>query len=203
MFLCTDGRVKILDLDRVRVTADLVRASDGSRRWSGTYDRDVTSVLATQAEIARAVVDELRLHLLPAGPDDGKAEPVPPEVRNANSLGRAFSRRLTGRDLERAVEAFERALRQAPRYAPAWAGLGRALYLAAAAPDSDREIPDGYARALDASDRAIAIDPRLADGCVIRGVIRSRVEHRRIEGGGAAPMRRWRPFGRRRRARCG
>jgi TolB-like protein/Flp pilus assembly protein TadD len=168
---------------RVRVTADLVRVSDGSRRWSGAYDRDVADVLTAQNEIARAVVEELRLHLVPTAALEQHPEQVAPEVRNAYLLGRAFVRRLTLRDFQRAVEAFEKALRGDPRYAPAWAGLSRALYLTAAAPDAPGDAGDQNARALAASERAIALDPGLAEAYVSRGVILSRVERRWREAG--------------------
>src|SRR5690606_25930374 len=71
---------KALDVDTVlegsvrksgstlRVTAQLIRASDASHLWSQTFDRELTDVFAVQDEIARAVVEALKVQLLPAQP---------------------------------------------------------------------------------------------------------------------------------------
>ena len=50
--------------DTLRITAQLVRASDSSHLWSQTYDRQMTDVFKVQDEIAAAVVDELKIKLL-------------------------------------------------------------------------------------------------------------------------------------------
>ena len=52
--------------DTVRITAQLIRASDSSHLWSQTYDRKLDDVFKVQDEIARAVVAALQVKLLPA-----------------------------------------------------------------------------------------------------------------------------------------
>ena len=52
--------------ERVRITAQLVKARDGYHLWSQAYDRELTDIFAVQDEIAAAVVDALKLRLLPA-----------------------------------------------------------------------------------------------------------------------------------------
>src|SRR6185436_13569989 len=52
--------------NRIRVTTQLVKASDGYQVWSGRYDRELTDVFAVQDDIAAAVTDALRLTLAPA-----------------------------------------------------------------------------------------------------------------------------------------
>src|SRR5256885_14147522 len=51
--------------NRVRVTAQVVKVADGFHVWSRTYDRDLTDIFAVQDEIARAVVEALKVKLLP------------------------------------------------------------------------------------------------------------------------------------------
>ena len=63
--------------DRLRITAQLVRASDSSHLWSQTYDRLMTDVFAVQDEIAAEVVEELKIKLLGATP---KAKTTDPQV---------------------------------------------------------------------------------------------------------------------------
>ena len=52
--------------DTVRITVQLIRASDSTHLWSQTYDRQLTDVFKVQDEIARAVVAALQVKLLPA-----------------------------------------------------------------------------------------------------------------------------------------
>src|SRR5262249_48514039 len=58
----------------VRITAQLINAADGFHLWSQSYDRELTGVFAAQDEIARAVVDALKLRLVPA---QRRHEPTP------------------------------------------------------------------------------------------------------------------------------
>ncbi len=61
--------------NRVRITAQLIRASDGYHQWSETYDRTLEDIFAVQEEIAAAVVSQLKVRLLNA----------PPKARKTNS----------------------------------------------------------------------------------------------------------------------
>jgi adenylate cyclase len=49
---------------RVRITAQVVKAEDGYRLWSETFDREATDIFAVQEESARAVVEALKVKLL-------------------------------------------------------------------------------------------------------------------------------------------
>ena len=106
--------------DKVRITAQLIRASDSSHLWSETYDRQLTDVFAVQDEIASAVVSQLKVSLLGAAPKARATDP------------KAYALFLQARELARQynVEAFvesEKLYRQAlaidPSYTPAAVGL--------------------------------------------------------------------------------
>jgi len=109
---------------RVRITAELVEASDGFRRWSHTYDGDLTDVFEVQERIARAITDELAVVL----GSDQRARLVPAATRNpeAYALYLQATAVLNRRDYPRMGEAIgwlEQALRLDPTFARAHARL--------------------------------------------------------------------------------
>ena len=78
--------------DKLRITAQLIRASDSSHLWSQTYDRELTDVFTVQDEIAAAVVEQLKVTLLGSAP---KARVTDPKAYGlflqARELGRQYS----------------------------------------------------------------------------------------------------------------
>jgi len=109
----------------VRITVQLIRASDSSHLWSQTYDRKLTDVFKVQDEIARAVVAALQVKLLPAERERLAAAPtVNAEAYDAYLKGLYHWYRLTRADLDTAEHFFELALARDPGYARAHAGIG-------------------------------------------------------------------------------
>jgi TolB-like protein/DNA-binding winged helix-turn-helix (wHTH) protein/tetratricopeptide (TPR) repeat protein len=118
--------------NRVRVSSDLVRASDGTRLWSDTYDGDLKDIFAIQRDISTAIASSLRRKLVRAPVLSG------PLVTNAQ----AYNFYLTARGLLKtggpdvghtAVNLVRDALNSDPRYAPAWVSLAHATQLDAVA----------------------------------------------------------------------
>jgi len=159
--------------NQVRITAQLVNATDGFHLWSETYNRELTGVFAAQDEISRAVVDALKLRLMPA--QQPRRRTANPEVYNEYLLGKQFFHRLTLDNYRRAAAAFERALALDPGFAPAWAGLGMATFWVADVADTTAQISAGYERALAAAEKAVALDPGQVDGYAARGFLRSAI----------------------------
>ena len=117
------------DARRVRVTAQLVRTSDGRHLWSQTFERELTGVFAVQDEIASAVVAALEVELLRGRrPTSREYRTSEPEVYSQYLQGRRFMRRDTVAGSRLAAAAFQRALDLDPSYAPAWAGLSYAVF---------------------------------------------------------------------------
>jgi TolB-like protein len=56
------------ECNRVRITTQLVAASDGSHLWSGRYEREMTEILATQDEISQVIAEALRMKLVNSSP---------------------------------------------------------------------------------------------------------------------------------------
>jgi tetratricopeptide (TPR) repeat protein len=106
--------------DTLRITAQLVRASDSSHLWSQTYDRHVTDIFNVQDEIARAVVEQLRIKLLGVAP---KILATDPQAYALFLQGREVARQFSAASFEQAIDLYQQALAIDPGYAPAWDGL--------------------------------------------------------------------------------
>lgn len=111
--------------DKLRITAQLVRASDSSHLWSQTYDREITDVFAVQDEIAAAVVEQLKVTLLGGIP---KARATSPQAYALFLQAQELSRRYNAASLEQAMALYRSALAIDPSYAPAWSGLANVYF---------------------------------------------------------------------------
>jgi len=146
--------------NRLRVTAQLVNATDGYHLWSERYDRTMDDVFAVQDEISQAIVDtlKLKLHATAAGrlvtPGTGDLE-----AYNAFLKGLYFWNRR-GPNLERALRHFEAAARLDPGYARAWAALADTQNLMG----FYRYAPprEAFPAAMASARRALEIDPAMA-----------------------------------------
>ena len=174
--------------DQVRITTQLINASDGFHVWSETYDRKLADVFAVQDEIARAVVGALKLKLLPGqAPTTKDRRTSNPEVYNQYLLGRQILGQANPETTLRAVEAFEKSLALDPGYGPAWAGLANALLdVVGASGGTAAGVAAAQERALAAAEKAVALAPDLADGHAARG--KARVWARWDWAGGRADM---------------
>ena len=84
--------------DRIRITAQLVRASDSSRLSSETYDRTLNDVFGVQDEISAAVVAQLRMKLLgavPTAPEGRRRGPIPCSSRRDSYIAKARPRAMS------------------------------------------------------------------------------------------------------------
>jgi TolB-like protein/tetratricopeptide (TPR) repeat protein len=152
-----------------RITAQLVRADNGYHIWSATYDRDLKDVFKVQDDIARVVVDKLKVTLTGALPVPA-ARTENPEAHNLLLKGTFALQTDTDAGTTQALAAFQSALAIDPGYAPAWNGTGWARF---------RRGVNGYepvGSALIAAEvsgtRAIELDPGLADSYALLGSIR-------------------------------
>jgi serine/threonine protein kinase/TolB-like protein len=143
----------------IRVTAQLIKGSDGSHLWSQTYDRDLTDVFRVQDDICGTVASALHAALSA----DPRANPAPErniEAYNAFLRGWYFYQRATQEDLKKSVAAYREALRLDPGYARAWAELARAYVRQGNWQWAT--VEDAYGRARDAALHALAIEPNQA-----------------------------------------
>jgi TolB-like protein/DNA-binding winged helix-turn-helix (wHTH) protein len=162
------------DADRVRVTTQLIRMSDQTHVWSHEYDRDLSSLLQLQGEIAREATDEIQsiLGARRSAGSDRAATPVIPKSYEAYDLylrGRYFWNKRTIEGFQRAVEFFERAIAKDPGYARAHAGLADtyALMVAYYVVPQAVLIPKARAAAL----KALELDGNLAEAHVSLAIV--------------------------------
>ena len=158
--------------NRLRVTAQLIRATDSSHLWSQTYDRELTDVFEVQDEIARAVVDALKVKLLPSQHVTNAHRTENTDAYDKYLLGHNVLRRGRYDDFRRALLSFERAVTLDPHYAAAHAALASAQSAVADFAATPAERSAGKLQALATAEHAIAIAPDLADGYVIRAHLR-------------------------------
>lgn len=159
--------------ERVRITAQLIKVADGYHLWSQSYDRELTDIFAVQDEIAAAVVDALKLRLLPAQQPTTAGHHVPsPEAYNHFLLGRQLLNRATEDGFNRAVLAFGRAVELEPDYAAALSGLALAEAYASDYTGSDAGMLAGRQRASEIAQQAVTSDPTLGEAYTARAVLR-------------------------------
>jgi TolB-like protein len=141
----------------IRVTAQLIKAADGSHLWSETYDRDIRDIFKVQDTIAAAVVGALQVALATSVT---RERSVNTEAYKALLRGRYFLQMGTKQDSERAVAALREAIDLDPEYATAFAELAIAYDLRGLW--SWMPIKQAHSEARAAIDHSLKIDPTLA-----------------------------------------
>lgn len=156
--------------DRVRITAQLIKAVDGFHVWSDTFTRELKDVFAVQDEIAGLVAQQLQLKLSPSP----RIVPINPEAMELYLQARQAWGTRTDEGLATAEAALNRAIALAPEFARAHAALvdvwmvreqvGLSRY-------GDRHHP-AFSRMEAALDRALQLEPGLAEAYAARGSLR-------------------------------
>ncbi len=156
--------------NRLRITAQLIRADSGYHLWSQTFDRDDRDIFAVQDEIAQAVVSALKLKLAAGAQVTGSRGTTNTEAYNLYLLGRQLHRRGTLESDRQARESFRKAIALDPNYAAAYAGLALSEALIG---DLTGDTQGGIERAGEDANKAIALAPNDATGYSVRSYIRS------------------------------
>ncbi|MGH8221364.1 MAG: hypothetical protein ACREQZ_00170 [Woeseiaceae bacterium] len=165
-----EGSVRTAD-DRIRVSAELVRAADGINVWSRVFDEGWTDIFAVQERIAEGVIDGLRLHI-------GGADRLPRQSRKSADFasykaylqGRYHLGRRTARDLELAIDYFHEALRLEPDRSQTHSGLA-AVYAFMPYYRQPLMLDEAGALARSHAQAAIELDEDNAEAHAILGVI--------------------------------
>ncbi len=152
---------------RVRVTGQLVSSKDGGHVWAERFDRDLTDIFAIQDEITHAIVEQLKVKLLPQ--EKKSIGQVPTENIEAYTYylrGRDFLHRRSKRYFQLARRMFAKAVELDPNYARAYAGMADCDSFLYMTYHVDVSI-DGI---LVTTEKALALDPKLAEAHASRGV---------------------------------
>jgi TolB-like protein/Tfp pilus assembly protein PilF len=155
--------------DRVRITTQLIDASNGYHLWSETFDRDLQDIFAVQEEISKTIADKLQLEITGVTPTTGQ------QAYELYLKGRyAFARR-TPDGLRGAVQYFEQAIAADPKFAPSHAGLAGALIVLPIY--TDARPADLQPRAKAAANMALSLDSTLAEAWATLGYARFSYDH--------------------------
>ena len=158
------------DGNRLRITAQLVDATDGYHLWSATYDRHLDDVFAIQREIATSIAETLKGRLLaPAEAEAMQPVVIDPEAYDLYLRGRYHWHRRSEAGLRRSAAYFEEAVERAPGYVPAWIGMGDAY---AVLGFYDYLPPSvAFPNARRAARRALELDPENASAWATLGYV--------------------------------
>jgi adenylate cyclase len=110
--------------NRVRITAQLIDAADGSHLWADKFDRDLDDIFAVQDEITRIIVATLPGRLEAANIERAKRAPTTNmTAHDYLQRGKHHHRQGTKEDNDKAIECLQKAVEIDPSYAQAWAEL--------------------------------------------------------------------------------
>lgn len=169
--LVLDGAV-VRDGDRLRVEAQLAEVGSDRLLWSDTFDERVRDLLTVQDEITRAVVNRLRLAI---GRGQRRYD-LDEETLMLYLKGRALAETRNQAQAKAAVPLFEQAIKRDPAFAPAYAGLCMAYHFMSQNLTDVQGMPQQQALELmrAAAEKAIALDPLLAEAHAAMGFLHSR-----------------------------
>ncbi len=166
--------------ERLRITAQLINVADGYHLWSERYDREMEDIFDLQDEIARKIVDKLRLGL--------EMDSQAPLIKRYTENLEAYNLYLKGRyhlnqrnesSLLKAVECLEKAAAADDGYALPHAGLAEAyilLNLDCPFLQGETALSDTHSKAKDAARRAISLDESCAEAHVALALVHYRLD---------------------------
>ena len=152
---------------RVRVTGQLINSKDGGHVWADRYDRDLTDIFAIQDEITHAIVEQLKVKLLPQEKKSiGQTPTDSVEAYTYYLRGRQFLHRESKSYYQLARRMFAKAVELDPLYARAYAGIADCdsfLFL-------QYHLDVGIDNILATSAKALALENGLAEAHASRGL---------------------------------
>ncbi|HMD08838.1 MAG TPA: winged helix-turn-helix domain-containing protein, partial [Candidatus Acidoferrum sp.] len=161
--------------DHIRLTSQLIQVKDQTHLWSQGYDYPAKDILNIEVGVAKAVAREIQVRLTPQQQAElAQSHTVNPEAFDAYLQGHYYFERDSDQDTEMAAKYFERATQLDPSYALAWVGLSRARKWQAVTGLIPRE--EGYLLAREAVERALALNPNLAEAHAQIGRIKQQVD---------------------------
>ena len=161
--------------DMLRINAELIDVTNGWQLWGAQYRRTVSDIFATEEEIAQEITNALRVkltpdkdHLLRRRYTDNV------EAYHLYLKGRFYWEKRTAEALHKSIQLFYQAIEIDPTYALAFAGLAE-VYIPLCFYGHVRPR-DGFQKARAAAQKALEIDPGLAEALTVMGWVKSRYE---------------------------
>ncbi len=154
--------------DKVRITAQLNSARDGTHIWSETYERTFDDIFKIQDDISLAVVQHLKSTLFKDA--DFGSNKSNPEVYNLMLKGKFLAGLGDEDSTEKAIQVFQKALSIDSNDARLWASLSQAYALLSGSDKLGKA--EGIIKAKQSVEKALMLNPNLADAYIARGRIR-------------------------------
>ncbi|HEV2699679.1 MAG TPA: winged helix-turn-helix domain-containing protein [Terriglobales bacterium] len=159
--------------NKLRVNVQLIRVADDVPLWSGRYDRELKDVFEVQDEISGSIVNELRLKL---GQGQRRyntdLEAYDLYLQARTSVNRSRPGPDGGR-IAQSIPVFQAVIAKDPSFAPAYAGIAEAYAYLSATPRSFAP-KIAYAKMRIACEKALQLDPLLAEAYACMGLVESR-----------------------------
>ncbi|HLF35885.1 MAG TPA: adenylate/guanylate cyclase domain-containing protein [Cyclobacteriaceae bacterium] len=109
---------------RLRITAQLIRASDGSHIWSEQYDRNLEEIFDIQDDISEKISEQIQVNLMSRRKKtQGLISEARADAYEDYLKGHYYWNKLTRESLETALQYFQLSLQKDPEFAPAYAGI--------------------------------------------------------------------------------
>jgi TolB-like protein/Tfp pilus assembly protein PilF len=154
--------------NRIRVTTQLINVADDEHLWAQNYDRNLDDIFEVQSDVAKQVADALRVRIL--SPEKERIEKKPTESTEAYTLylkGRYYWNKRGIDDLKKAMEYFELAVHEDPKFALGYAGQADCASLLRLNWGIEREANLEKTKTMAA--KALQLDPGLAEAHVAMG----------------------------------
>jgi TolB-like protein len=163
--------------NRVRITAQLIRAPNDQHLWADQFERDMGDVLSLQADVARAIAAKIQLKLTPQQQARLSAgRQVNSEAYDYYLRGHhIFWQRWTREGLNSAIRYYTLAIDRDPNYAPAYAALADCYTVGMF---MGRPFPprEAWAKASQAATKALQLDDQLAQPHMAMAIVRYRYD---------------------------
>jgi adenylate cyclase len=178
--------------ETVRIAARLTKTTSGNEIWSENYTRSLKDVFGVQTELAETIVAQLRGQLTGSASNPTTKAEIKEQVRAAEKggtknveaheaylQGRFFLNRHSEKETDQARAAFARAVELDPQFALAWAGLAKAhiWFCNYSTEGGQKGFNIHLAAAHEALEKALAIEPDLAEGLSARLVIETNFDY--------------------------
>ena len=166
------------DGNRIRVTAQMIRASTDEHFWSETYDRELRDVFTLQSEVAQSIAK--KVEATTTGEEHERlasARLVAPEVYESYSRGEfALNKSSSKAEFEASIPYFEDAIERDSTFAPAYVGLANAYsnlgtVFIGGSPEETRP------KVVSAAEKALELDPNLAEAHVLLADVKQKQWH--------------------------
>jgi TolB-like protein/Flp pilus assembly protein TadD len=161
---------------KVRITAQLIDTETGFHLWSETYDRELKDIFAVQDEIAKAIVERLKIQLAPEEQQLAQRDQAPTQNVEAYEQylqGRAIWKRRGEPNIRSAIDLYQAALARDPAFARAHAALGSAYVVMPGYTEEKGDEERYFHMAEESARQALALDPKIGEAHAVLAQINS------------------------------